>query len=239
MLSRKGQDALLILGGTGFENKHAAVPKPFHILKRRQSTNLWIGRPGTPVTNVISAWHRGFKPIQPPTHRPLLRLCHHNPQAGFLLPRWAGDSMCEQNSTARAARRNYYLFLAWQWRFGQSECCHIVCTHLRFGEMQFQRYKTTVEDGLCFHIRPYFLPVSVRVYLGRGNKRFLSWLIKSVSPFFLSESKHFWSAVWCMFGHNIVNKQMEMRGSGKRSAWTAHPAFMIPVGLQLSVKMLF
>lgn len=49
-----------------FENKHAAVPKPFHILKRRQSTNLWIGRPGTPVTNVISAWHRGFKPIQPP-----------------------------------------------------------------------------------------------------------------------------------------------------------------------------
>lgn len=49
-----------------FENKHAAVPKPFHILKRRQSTNLWIGRPGTLVTNVISVWHRGFKPIQPP-----------------------------------------------------------------------------------------------------------------------------------------------------------------------------
>lgn len=23
-----------------FENKHTAVPKPFHILKRRQSTNL-------------------------------------------------------------------------------------------------------------------------------------------------------------------------------------------------------
>lgn len=97
-----------------FENKHAAVPKPFLILKRRQSTNLWIGRPGTLVTNVISAWHSGFKPIQPPTHRPLLRLCHHNPQAGFLLPRWAGDSMCEQNSYARAARRNDYLFWAWQ-----------------------------------------------------------------------------------------------------------------------------
>jgi len=62
------------------------------------------------VTNVISAWHRGFKPIQPPTHRPPLRLCHHNPQAGFLLPRWAGDSMCEQNSTARAAGGHYYLF---------------------------------------------------------------------------------------------------------------------------------
>lgn len=93
-----------------FENKHAAVPKPFHILKGRQSTNLWIGRPGTPVTNVISPWHRGFKPIQPPTHRPPLRLCHYNPQAGFLLPRWAGDSMCEQNSAARAADRNYYLF---------------------------------------------------------------------------------------------------------------------------------
>lgn len=114
VLLRKGQDAHRILGGTGFENKHAAVPKPFHILKRRESTNLWIGRPGTLVTNVISAWHRGFKPIQPPTHRPLLRLCHYNPQAGFLLPRWAGDSMCEQNSTARAASRNYYLFLAWQ-----------------------------------------------------------------------------------------------------------------------------
>ena len=114
VLPGRGQDAPLILGGAGLENKHAAVPKPFHILKRRQSTNLWIGRPGTPVTNVISAWHRGFKPIQPPTHRPLLRLCHHNPQAGFLLPRWAGDSMCEQNSSARAARRNYYLFLAWQ-----------------------------------------------------------------------------------------------------------------------------
>lgn len=114
VLLRKGQDALRILGGTGFENKHAAVPKPFHILKRRQSTNLWIGRPGTLVTNVISVWHRGFKPIQPPTHRPLLRLCHYNPQAGFLLPRWAGDSMCEQNSTARAASRNYYLLLAWQ-----------------------------------------------------------------------------------------------------------------------------
>lgn len=93
-----------------FENKHVVVPKPFHILKGRQSTNLWIGHPGTPVTNVISPWHRGFKPIQPPTHRPPLRLCHYNPQAGFLLPRWAGDSMCEQNSAARAAGRNYYLF---------------------------------------------------------------------------------------------------------------------------------
>lgn len=93
-----------------FENKHVALPKPFHILKGRQSTNLWIGRPGTPVTNVISPWHRGFKPIQPPTHRPPLRLCHYNPQAGFLCPRWAGDSMCEQNSAARAAGRNYYLF---------------------------------------------------------------------------------------------------------------------------------
>lgn len=62
------------------------------------------------MTNVISPWHRGFKPIQPPTHRPPLRLCHYNPQAGFLLPRWAGDSMCEQNSAARAADRNYYLF---------------------------------------------------------------------------------------------------------------------------------
>lgn len=115
---KKGQDALHILGGRVFsffslflfENKHVVVPKPFHILKGRQSTNLWIGRPGTPVTNVISPWHRGFKPIQPPTHRPPLRLCHYNPQAGFLLPRWAGDSMCEQNSAARAAGRNYYLF---------------------------------------------------------------------------------------------------------------------------------
>lgn len=112
MLSRKGQDALLILGGTGFENKHAAVPKPFHILKRRQSTNLWIGRLGTPVTNVISAWHRGFKPIQPPTHRPLLRLCHHNPQAGFLLPRWAGDSICV-SKTAMQGQQGEIIIYSW------------------------------------------------------------------------------------------------------------------------------
>lgn len=122
-LSRKGQDAVCIRGGTGFENKHAAVPKPFHILKRRRSTNLWIGRPGTLVTNVISAWHRGFKPIQPPTHRPLLRLCHYNPQAGILLPRWAGDSMCEQNSTARAASKKLLFILGMKIEAGVLSYC--------------------------------------------------------------------------------------------------------------------
>lgn len=38
---RSQEGALRNHGGAGFfENKHAAVPKPFRILKRRQSTNL-------------------------------------------------------------------------------------------------------------------------------------------------------------------------------------------------------
>lgn len=41
---------------------------------------------------------------------------------------------------------------------------------------------------------------------------------KSVSPFFLSVSKHFFSAVWCMFERNVVNKKIEMQVYGKRSA---------------------
>lgn len=60
-----------------------------------------------------------------------------------------------------------------------------------------------------------------------------------VSFFFLSVSKHFCSAVWCVFGHNIGNEQMETRGSGKRSVETANAAFLIPEGPQLSVKRLF
>lgn len=154
------------------KNKHAAVPKPFHILKRRQSTNLWIGRLGTPVTNVISAWHRGFKPIQPPTHRPLLRLCHHNPQAGFLLPRWAGDSMCEQNSSARAASE----IIIYSWHDNRGlDSRSVVTLYVHtwgLGSCNSKGIKNSVEDGLCFHIGPHFLPLSARRVSGKRKQTF-------------------------------------------------------------------
>lgn len=218
----KGQDALHILGGSRvffflpfflFENKHVVVPKPFHILKGRQSTNLWIGRPGTPVTNVISPWHRGFKPIQPPTHRPPLRLCHYNPQAGFLLPRWAGDSMCEQNSAARAAGRNYYLFPSmtidvWTVRV----LSHCMNTFEVWGDWTARVKKKTKKTQVCvvflfYLFNIWFISSSYypeRLYLQWKNKCFFfcfflfSRLIKRVLFCFSArESKHVGCCVVC------------------------------------------
>lgn len=53
----------------------------------------------------------GSDPIQPPLYRPLLRLCHHNPQAGPLLPKRAGDSMCEQNSQCKGSKEELLFIL--------------------------------------------------------------------------------------------------------------------------------
>lgn len=53
----------------------------------------------------------GSDPIQPLLYRPLLRLCHHNPQAGFLLPKRAGDSMCEQNSQCKGSKEELLFIL--------------------------------------------------------------------------------------------------------------------------------
>lgn len=165
-----------------FKNKHAAVPKPFHILKRRQSANLWIGHPGTPVTNVISAWHRGFKPIQPPppppTHRPLLRLCHYNPQAGFLSPRWAGDSTCEQNSPARAASRNYYLFLAWQLSLDSRSVVILYVLVWGLGRSASRGLKkNTVSAGLRFDFQVLSLALAVRCIGSWGGENYSCLLV--------------------------------------------------------------
>lgn len=67
---------------------------------------------------------------------------------------------------------------------------------------------------------------------------FKSWLIKVCVFLFTAGVQTFLLAhtVWCMFGHNIVNKRMETQGSGKRSAYIAQPAYSDPRGATTSCE---
>ena len=129
------------------------MPKPFHILKG-SSPLIYEWGAQEPQWQMLS--RRGIEgspPFRPSTHRPLLRLCHHNPRAGVLLLRWAGDSMCELNSIARAARRNCCLFLVWWQRFWTFNVLSYSMYTFGFWEMLFKREESTAQGRLFFHIR--------------------------------------------------------------------------------------
>lgn len=126
----------------------------------------------------------GSNPFSPPTHRPLLRLCHYNPQAGFLSPRWAGDSMCEQNSPARAASRNYYLFLAWKLSLASQSAVMVYVHVWGEGRSAKKKKKLSMLDYILI-FRFYLFLMQSAASGARRKKWFLfaclcsSWLIKS------------------------------------------------------------
>lgn len=179
-------------------------------------------------------------PNPPPTHRPLLRLCHYNPQAGFLSPRWAGDSTCEQNSPARAASRNYYLFLAWQLSLDSRSVVTLYVLVWGLGRSASRGLKKHCQRRITFWFSGFIFGSCGQVYREQGGEKpvlvclLAFWLIDKEQPHFWSVSKHFCRGARRLF---VTRKQANGVRGGQRKK--ARATLLIPKGTQLLFRWLF